>query len=48
MVTAFLVVLLGISTAVREAMIHSATTLLTGHVNVGGFFKVTAGRRRRW
>ena len=23
---------------------HSATTLTTGHVNVGGFFKVTAGQ----
>ena len=24
-------------------MLESATTLMTGHVNVGGFFKVTAG-----
>jgi putative ABC transport system permease protein len=43
-VTALLVLLTGLSTGVRETMIDTATTLSTGHVNVGGFFKVTAGQ----
>jgi len=43
-VTALLVLLTGLSTGVRETMIESATTLSTGHLNVGGFFKVTAGQ----
>ncbi len=43
-VTALLVLLNGLSTGVRETMIDTATTLTTGHVNVGGFFKVTAGQ----
>jgi hypothetical protein len=45
-VTALLVLLNGLSTGVRETMIDTATTLSTGHVNVGGFFKVTAGQPR--
>jgi len=43
-VTALLVLLQGLSTGVRETMIDTATTLSSGHVNVGGFFKVTAGQ----
>lgn len=43
-VTALLVLLVGLSTGIRETMIDTATTLSTGHVNVGGFFKVTAGQ----
>jgi putative ABC transport system permease protein len=43
-VTALLVLLNGLSAGVRETMIDTATTLSTGHVNVGGFFKVTAGQ----
>jgi putative ABC transport system permease protein len=43
-VTALLVLLTGLSTGVRETMIDTATTLSTGHLNVGGFFKVTAGQ----
>jgi putative ABC transport system permease protein len=43
-VTALLVLLNGLATGVRETMIDTATTLSTGHVNVGGFFKVTAGQ----
>jgi putative ABC transport system permease protein len=43
-VTALLVLLNGLSTGVRETMIDTATTLSSGHVNVGGFFKVTAGQ----
>jgi ABC-type lipoprotein release transport system permease subunit len=43
-VTALLVLLNGLSTGVRETMIDTATTLSTGHLNVGGFYKVTAGQ----
>jgi len=43
-VTALLVLLNGLSTGVRETMMHTATTLSTGHLNVGGFFKVSAGQ----
>ena len=43
-VTALLVLLNGLSTGVRETMIDTATMLSTGHLNVGGFFKVTAGQ----
>jgi putative ABC transport system permease protein len=43
-VTALLVMLNGLSTGVHEAMEHTATTLSSGHVNVGGFFKISAGQ----
>jgi putative ABC transport system permease protein len=43
-VTALFVLLQGLSTGIRETMMHTATTLTTGHVNVGGFFKVSAGQ----
>ena len=43
-VTALLVLLNGLSTGVHEAMEHTATTLSSGHLNVGGFFKVSAGQ----
>jgi len=43
-VTALLVVLIGLSNGIRETMLESATTLMTGHVNVGGFYKVTPGQ----
>ena len=43
-VTALLVLLNGLSTGVHEAMEHTATTLSSGHVNVGGFFKISAGQ----
>ena len=36
------------STSMRESMLKSATTLMSGHVNVGGFFKVTAGQMVPW
>jgi putative ABC transport system permease protein len=42
-VTALLVLLGGLTAGIRAAMLESATTLMTGHVNVGGFYKVTAG-----
>jgi ABC-type lipoprotein release transport system permease subunit len=43
-VTALLVILMGLSTGMKDTMLRSATTLSTGHVNVGGFYKVTAGQ----
>jgi putative ABC transport system permease protein len=42
-VTGLLVLLGGLTTAMEGAMMQSAHTLLTGSVNVGGFFKVTSG-----
>ena len=43
-VTALLVLLAGISVGAHDTMLESATTLMTGHVNVAGFYKVTAGQ----
>jgi putative ABC transport system permease protein len=40
-VTMLLVTLLGLSNGMREVMFRSATTLMTGHLNVGGFYKVS-------
>ncbi|MBM4318766.1 MAG: ABC transporter permease [Deltaproteobacteria bacterium] len=42
-VTGLLVLLGGLTQGIQETMLRSATTLMTGHVNVGGFFKVTLG-----
>ena len=41
-VTAFLVILLSISRGISDNLVDSATTLSAGHVNVAGFYKVTA------
>src|SRR5512144_1649310 len=39
----FLLVLLGsLTSGMEAAMTEPATTLMTGHVNVGGFFKITS------
>src|SRR5439155_4328148 len=43
-VTALLIILVGVSVGMRETMLVSATTLMSGHVNVAGFYKVTAGQ----
>jgi putative ABC transport system permease protein len=43
-VTMLLVLLNGLSEGVRSTMLNTATTLSTGHLNVGGFFKATAGQ----
>src|SRR3954471_21019950 len=43
-VTAMLILLTGVYTGMRETLLLSATTLMSGHVNVGGFYKVTAGQ----
>ncbi|HEY0840181.1 MAG TPA: ABC transporter permease, partial [Vulgatibacter sp.] len=44
MVTTLLVVLLALSQGLTENMRKTATTLASGHVNVGGFYKVTQGQ----
>jgi putative ABC transport system permease protein len=43
-VTSLLVLLNALSSGVSESMIRAATTLSSGHVNVGGFFKVTSSQ----
>ncbi len=42
-VTALLVLVSSLTSGIEHAMMESATTLMTGHVNVGGFFKITSG-----
>ena len=42
-VTALLVLMGALTTGIRSSMLESATTLMTGHVNVAGFYKVTSG-----
>ncbi len=41
-VTGLLVLLGALTSGMEAAMTESATTLMTGHVNVGGFFKITS------
>ncbi len=43
LVTLLLVLTRSLTAGIEHAMTESATTLMTGHVNVGGFFKVTSG-----
>ena len=43
-VTGLLIFLLCLSSGIHTTLLESATTLSTGHLNVGGFFKVTAGQ----
>jgi putative ABC transport system permease protein len=42
-VAALMVLFLGVMDGIRSAMMESATTIVCGHVNVGGFFKITSG-----
>jgi putative ABC transport system permease protein len=42
-VTALLVLVLGLTNGVNQTLVRSATTVMTGHLNVGGFYKVTSG-----
>jgi ABC-type lipoprotein release transport system permease subunit len=42
-VTCLLVLVSSLTNGIEAAMMQSATTLMTGHVNVGGFFKITSG-----
>lgn len=41
LVTALLIALQGLIGGMRQSVVQSATALLTGHVNVGGFYKIT-------
>lgn len=43
-VTALMVFLLGVGEGMNRSLVESSTTLMSGHVNVAGFFKVTAGQ----
>lgn len=43
-VTALFVLLTALSAGIRGTLIDTATTVSTGHLNVGGFFKITAGQ----
>jgi putative ABC transport system permease protein len=43
-VTSMFVLLGALSSGISTALIDTATTLATGHLNVGGFYKVTAGQ----
>jgi ABC-type lipoprotein release transport system permease subunit len=44
LVTALMVFLLGVGEGMNRSLVESSTTLMSGHVNVAGFFKVTAGQ----
>ncbi|MCK6573739.1 FtsX-like permease family protein [Myxococcota bacterium] len=43
LVSMLLVLLDSLAAGLEASMVNSATTLASGHVNVGGFFKVTSG-----
>lgn len=43
-VTALMVVMLGVGEGMNRSLVEMSTTLMSGHVNVAGFFKVTAGQ----
>ena len=43
-VTCLMVLLNAVSAGISETMFRTATTLSSGHVNVGGFFKVTSSQ----
>src|SRR4051812_10871688 len=43
-VTMMLVLLQSLAAGIHETMLHTATTLSTGDLNVGGFFKPSAGQ----
>lgn len=44
LVTTLMVVMLGVAEGANRSLIESSTTLSSGHLNVGGFFKATAGQ----
>lgn len=44
LVTALMLVMLGVAEGMNRSLIESSTTLMSGHVNVAGFFKVTSGQ----
>jgi len=43
MVAALLVMLLSLAQGLTDNMVHYATTLASGHVNIGGFYKLSPG-----
>ncbi|MCU0695322.1 MAG: FtsX-like permease family protein [Myxococcaceae bacterium] len=43
-VSALLVLMLGVAEGMNRSLIEASTTLMSGHLNVAGFFKVTAGQ----
>lgn len=44
LVTALMVMMLGIGEGMNRSLVEISTTLMSGHINVAGFFKVTAGQ----
>src|SRR3954471_632330 len=42
--TFLLVMLVGLTHGIRTTILETATVLMSGHINVGGFYKVTAGQ----
>ena len=42
-VTCLFVLLTALSSGIRHTLLDTATTLTTGHLNVGGFYKITSG-----
>src|SRR5262245_38675824 len=43
--TSFLLVMMvGLTHGIRTTILETATILMSGHLNVGGFYKVTAGQ----
>lgn len=42
-VTCLFMLLSALSSGIRHTLVETATTLSTGHLNVGGFYKVTSG-----
>lgn len=42
--TFLLVMLVGLTHGIRTTILETATVLMSGHLNVGGFYKVTAGQ----
>jgi ABC-type lipoprotein release transport system permease subunit len=43
-VSTLMTLMLGLAEGMNHSLIESSTTLMSGHVNVAGFFKVTAGQ----
>jgi len=42
--TFLLVMMVGLTHGIRTTILETATILMSGHINVGGFYKVTAGQ----
>jgi hypothetical protein len=47
-VTTLLILLNGLATGIRETLLHTATTLTSGHLNVAASTRSPPGRLRRW